>query len=271
VFNLVAGAGAVGANETFAPHASDAGSVARGSVETVYFSDRRQAPVRIVRGAGSAGGPHARHEILTFDGGVRRVAVIRGLAEPVSIPGAPSAGNAGSSPQMTTKRVDPLGPTRSGLTLLRGGAPTRGESPVDLFRLADNEEFYRIAEAVHAVESRYGTDLRMWRLGDLNGPQGPMQVSAAAAIDVGGGNRFDVYENMLLGRAYLARMFRRYGIWSDALAAYNWGPGNVDQWIVRGRQAAQLPAETTRYIERVLQLAVAGPTAGTARQRGSKR
>ena len=94
----------------------------------------------------------------------------------------------------------------------------------------------RIAAAVHGVKSRYGTDARMWRLDNIGGPQGPMQVSAAAALDVGGGNRFDVYENMLLGRFYLARMFRRYGSWSDALAAYNWGPGNVDQWIARGRK-----------------------------------
>ena len=38
-----------------------------------------------------------------------------------------------------------------------------------------------------------------------NGPQGPMQVSAAAAADVGSGDRFDETENRALGRAYLAR------------------------------------------------------------------
>jgi soluble lytic murein transglycosylase-like protein len=109
----------------------------------------------------------------------------------------------------------------------------------------------------------------MWRSNDVDGPQGPMQVSAAAAFDVGGGNRFDVYENLLLGRAYLARLFRRFGNWSDTIAAYNWGPGNVDQWIARGRNAAQLPAETTRYIERVLQQAFSGSMVGMA-QRISK-
>ena len=98
-----------------------------------------------------------------------------------------------------------------------------------------------------------------------------MQVSAAAALDVGGGNRFDISENMLLGRFYLARMFRRYGSWSDALAAYNWGPGNVDQWIARGRHAEQLPAETTRYIDRVLRLALFGSVGGLAPQRFSQR
>ena len=145
--------------------------------------------------------------------------------------------------------------------MLRGGMTLRGPSPADLFGPADDEQLGRVADAVHGVESRYGTDLRMWRLDNLGGPQGPMQVSAAAALDVGGGNRFDVYENILLGRAYLARLFRRYGNWPDTLAAYNWGPGNVDPWIARGRNAAQLPAETTRYIERVLRQAFLGSVA----------
>ena len=108
--------------------------------------------------------------------------------------------------------------------MFRGGATSREAFSADLFSFAGKEEFDRIAEAVHGVESRYGTDLRMWRLDDLNGPQGPMQVSAAAAFDVGGGDRFNVHENILLGRAYLARLLRRYGSWSDALAAYNWVP-----------------------------------------------
>jgi hypothetical protein len=147
----------------------------------------------------------------------------------------------------------------------------RGLSSADLFGPADDEQLGRIADAVHGVESRHGTDLRMWRLDNINGPQGPMQVSAAAAFDVGGGNRFDIYENLLLGRAYLARLFRRFGNWSDTLAAYNWGPGNVDQWIARGRNAEQLPAETTRYIERVLRQVSLGSAVEVAQQRISKR
>ena len=95
----------------------------------------------------------------------------------------------------------------------------------------------------------------MWRP-ELDGPQGPMQVSAAAALDVGGGNRFDMHENRLLGRAYLARMYQRYGNWPDALAAYNWGPGNLDAWIAAGRLAERLPLETSRYITLVLRNAL---------------
>jgi soluble lytic murein transglycosylase-like protein len=79
-----------------------------------------------------------------------------------------------------------------------------------------------------------------------------MQVSAAAASDLGGGDRFDIAENRQLGRAYLARMYRRYGNWADAIAAYNWGPGNMDFWISSGRPSGDLPIEVERYRDRVL-------------------
>jgi soluble lytic murein transglycosylase-like protein len=79
-----------------------------------------------------------------------------------------------------------------------------------------------------------------------------MQVSAAAAIDSGDGDRFDLIQYRQLGRAYLGRLFRHYGNWPDAVAAYNWGPGNMDAWIGQGRPAAGLPLGVARYRERVL-------------------
>src|SRR5215831_6555514 len=80
----------------------------------------------------------------------------------------------------------------------------------------------RVAFAVDGAESSHGADPTMW---DANpsGPQGPMQVTEGAANDVGGGDRFDPAQNRALGRAYLAHLFRRYGNWPDAIAAYNWG------------------------------------------------
>src|SRR6267143_568548 len=96
-----------------------------------------------------------------------------------------------------------------------------------------------------------GTDPKMWR-SDPNGPQGPMQVSAAAAEDAAGGDRFDEQQNRAIGRAYLALMYRRYGSWPDAVAAYNWGPGNMDSWIGGGRAYDKLPPAVERYRIRVL-------------------
>ncbi len=61
-----------------------------------------------------------------------------------------------------------------------------------------------------------------------------MQVSEAAATDVGGGDRFDPDQNREIGRAYLAQLYRRYGDWPDAIAAYNWGIGNLEAWVKSG-------------------------------------
>jgi len=91
----------------------------------------------------------------------------------------------------------------------------------------------------------------MWRP-DPSAPQGPMQVSEAAAADVGGGDRFDTMENRAIGRAYLAQLFQRYKNWPDAIAAYNWGMGNVDNWVKAGRPADKFVIGVTGYLRRVL-------------------
>src|SRR5438105_12609689 len=70
---------------------------------------------------------------------------------------------------------------------------------------ADTADLERIAYAVEGAESSHGRDPAMWQP-NPRGPQGPMQVTHAAALDVGGGNRFDAAENRQVGQAYLASM-----------------------------------------------------------------
>jgi hypothetical protein len=109
----------------------------------------------------------------------------------------------------------------------------------------------RIAAAVEGVESSFGTDQRMWRT-NPSGPQGPMQVSAAAAADVGSGaNRLDPDENRRMGRAYLTLLYQRYGNWRDALVAYYWGPGNVDRWTAAGHDETALSDPLRAYVDRL--------------------
>jgi hypothetical protein len=120
----------------------------------------------------------------------------------------------------------------------------------------------RVAFAVDGAESSHGSDEAMWRT-DPSGPQGPMQVSAAAATDVGGGDRFDTVQNREIGRAYLAQLYRRYGDWPDAIAAYNWGIGNLDAWVKAGRPAGKVVFGVSAYLGRVLHdsgLCEDGPT-----------
>jgi hypothetical protein len=109
----------------------------------------------------------------------------------------------------------------------------------------------RVGDSVEGAESSHGKDPRMWRP-EADGPQGPMQVSAAAAADVGGGDRFDEAQNRVLGRAYLANMYRRYRSWPDAVAAYNWGPGHMNGWIGSGRPVDKFPPAVAQYRTRVL-------------------
>ena len=119
----------------------------------------------------------------------------------------------------------------------------------------------RRVDAGHAARSHRSSGRRrgvepwqnpaMWRL-DPSGPQGPMQVGAAATTDVGGGDRFDLSQNRAIGRAYLARLYGRYKNWPDAVAAYNWGLSNVDTWIRAGRPPQKLLAGVAAYTTRVL-------------------
>lgn len=219
---------------------------ARGKVETVHFGDRRGPSVRLVRGSVPAP-PRPSREIVSFGTGrADHVTIVRGIAAPLP---ARAVRQAALGPGTRVEKVS-FADEQSTVTVVRGST-MRAAFSVDLFGPASAGELDRIAFAVDGVESRHGADPRMWRP-ELDGPQGPMQVSAAAALDVGGGNRFDLRQNRLLGRAYLMQMFRRYGNWPDALSGYNWGPGNTDQWIAAGRRPEQMPLETIRYIERVL-------------------
>jgi transglycosylase-like protein with SLT domain len=219
----------------------------------VRFADARWPPVQVIRGASAvslaAPAPtfHAtpvNTEIVTFgDGTGDSVKIVRGNG--VAPPAAAPTG------RVQTVRFGGLGGPSVDIVrgIVRGGAVS-GDA-IALFNPAQGGELDRVAFAVDGAESGHGRNLAMWRP-ELDGPQGPMQVSAAAALDVGGGDRFDMHENRLIGRAFLAKMYERYGNWPDAIAAYNWGPGHLDQWIANGRPTEALPLETARYLLKVL-------------------
>ena len=79
------------------------------------------------------------------------------------------------------------------------------------------------------------------------GAQGLMQLMPATAADLGVEDAFSAEENVRGGTRYLRAMIDRYGDWKHALAAYNAGPGAVDQY-------GGVPPyrETREYVERVL-------------------
>ena len=226
------------------------------SVQIVSFLDTEWHAVRIIRGGTSAKDQTTGVEPAE-KAESRRDRHVRRSKQQTRQSGArrygPCGGDAGAAADRErddTELVTFVNLRDRPVTVLRGSI-AQSLPGIELFRPASESDLDRVAFAVDGAESSHGTDLRMWRP-ELNGPQGPMQVSAAAAIDIGGGDRFDIAENRQLGRAYLARMYRRFGNWSDAIAAYNWGPGNMDAWIGSGRPASIFPFEVERYRDRVL-------------------
>jgi hypothetical protein len=80
------------------------------------------------------------------------------------------------------------------------------------------------------------------------GAMGLMQLMPGTAQDLGVKDPYDPYENVMGGTRYLKGLLDRYGGNVDrALAAYNWGMGNVE------KHPDRLPRETITYISRIKQ------------------
>jgi soluble lytic murein transglycosylase-like protein len=91
-------------------------------------------------------------------------------------------------------------------------------------------------------ESRYNPNA----VNKRTGAQGIAQFMPATARDEGV-DPFDPAQAIPGAARYLARWYRSTGTWAEALAAYNWGIGNVQR---KGLDAA--PAETVDYYTTIL-------------------
>lgn len=98
-----------------------------------------------------------------------------------------------------------------------------------------------LVKSVIKVESNFDPHSR-----SPKGAMGLMQLMPATARDLGVQNAYDPVENVWAGTRYLKGLLNRYGGNVDlALAAYNWGMGNLE------KRPGQMPSETKNYIENV--------------------
>ena len=81
------------------------------------------------------------------------------------------------------------------------------------------------------------------------GAKGLMQLMPGTARDMGVSDPFDPYQNIMGGTKYVSQMYKTYGngSWERALAAYDWGPGNLQK-----NGMSRMPSETRNYISSVL-------------------
>ena len=81
------------------------------------------------------------------------------------------------------------------------------------------------------------------------GAVGLMQVLPGTYVEMAqqyrlGANPFDAHDNIMAGAAYLRWLHQKYG-YPAMFAAYNAGPGRLEQHLVHG---VKLPAETRAYV-----------------------
>jgi soluble lytic murein transglycosylase len=116
---------------------------------------------------------------------------------------------------------------------------------------------YRLDAALLAAvieqESKFDTTAK-----SSSGAIGLMQLQPETAKGIAlrtGGSRFrvaDLYDpeiNVRYGSWYLRHLLTKYGDERTALAAYNAGQRNVDEWLKQGRGIAF--AETRAYVDKV--------------------
>ena len=123
---------------------------------------------------------------------------------------------------------------------------------------SENRSLSDIGRIIDHASKQYGVDPDFTRAVvkaesdfDVNctsskGAMGLMQLMPETAEDLGVKNPYDPVENVMAGTRYLKSLLDRYdGNISLALAAYNWGMGNIE------RNPDRLPKETSVYITRV--------------------
>lgn len=95
-------------------------------------------------------------------------------------------------------------------------------------------------------ECRWREDVITGRTASPAGALGIAQFMPATAAEMGI-NPLDPVQAINAAARYLKNLYARFGNWSEALAAYNWGQGNVAR---KGLDAA--PLETRNYYAQIL-------------------
>ncbi len=119
--------------------------------------------------------------------------------------------------------VTPLAPNPLVLTTPSFQTPPQGQQFDPLFMAASSQYGLPagLLSAQAQAESNYNPNAQ-----SPAGAQGIMQFMPATAAQFGI-NPWDPAQAIPAAALYMSQLYSRFGTWADALAAYNWGQGNV--------------------------------------------
>jgi hypothetical protein len=117
--------------------------------------------------------------------------------------------------------------------------------------LASAAATYGIAPELALAVAQRESGLNPNLINPVSGAAGVMQLMPATAAALGVTNIMDPLQNVNAGVKYLAQLVNKYG--GDvgmAVAAYDWGPGNLDKAIAQygDNWLANAPMETQNYV-----------------------
>lgn len=104
-----------------------------------------------------------------------------------------------------------------------------------------------VLNGVIKTESNYNQDA----FNKKSGAAGAAQFMPGTAKQYGV-NPWNAESSVHGAGAYLSDLHKQFGNWGLAVAAYNWGPGNVQKWLRGGADPAAMPKETQNYVQSVL-------------------
>lgn len=158
------------------------------------------------------------------------------LALPGDSTAEPSSDTITGSIQAAARRVWDAIPSTPWLSLLRSTEQALGLPDTLLTRMA-------------WIESRFNPNAFNAR----SGATGILQIVPRVHPNVDAKNPASAIP---YAGAYLKQLFNQFGSWEKAVAAYNWGPGNLQNDLARLGEnwKAGLPAETSNYLAQVNQV-----------------
>jgi hypothetical protein len=149
--------------------------------------------------------------------------------------------------------ANPQAPAYSSFTKPGSSATTTSGNFKDIAAEAAKKHGATLSLVHHVMHKETGGHKDPANAVSKAGATGVMQLMPKTAKELGVTNINDPHENINAGVRYIAQLEHKYKDPKLAAMAYNWGPGNVDRWLKRGKKESAVPKETRMYVASLAQ------------------